>query len=109
VFWCCLKVCRSYGASGSSNPLAHRSPTVRKLDVFDRACGMRVVRAKYASSKAVVQFTYSVRTCLNNTVSVRLTHFHCKMGVLASYGTHSFPTVYPELMTEHLGPHLAPS
>jgi hypothetical protein len=53
----CLDTCRSCVASGSCNPLARRSPIVRKLDVFDRACSVRVVRAKYAFSVAVVHIS----------------------------------------------------
>jgi hypothetical protein len=43
---------------------------------------------------------------VNHTTPVRLAHFHCKIGVLASYGTYYFPEVYPELTTEYLGHYL---
>jgi hypothetical protein len=64
VFLRCLEVCRSHVASESCNPLVRRSPNVRNLNVFDRVCGVRIVRARCTSGMVVVHVTCSVRTCL---------------------------------------------
>jgi hypothetical protein len=93
VFLWCLDVCRFYGASDSCNPLARRSPTVRM------SCGVQVVHK-------CMRFKYGCRTFhslgtymfVNHKTPVRLTHFHCKIGVLASNGTYSFPEEWPSIL-----------
>jgi hypothetical protein len=81
-------------------PLTNRTKIICCWSYVRRAGRPCQVRFKYGCRTFHSLDTYMF---VNHTTPVRLTHFYCKIGVLASYGTYSFPEVYPELMTEHLG------